>query len=208
MATEYNHKHPWTEAEIERLILLRDEKKTFLQIAKIMGRTEGSVTTKYHHLRKTIGKKSRIWTHEETELLIALAETLPRTQLFIRYNKIATKKGHQERTIASIDRKLFELGQSTKPQSGWYGTSAIAIGLGFSLSKIHTWLKAGLKHHAEGKHCFYVRNDHLVNFILSHSECLNDISNDGLQWFIALLNEEREMKGRDGRPENARSLTA
>lgn len=203
-----NFRNPWTESDLEKLLTLKDKGKTYAQISKILGRTESAVTAKAYHLRQRLGKKSQRWTHEETEDLIALAETLPRTQLLLTYNKLAAKKGYRERTMASVCRKLFELGQSVKPQSGWYGTSAIAIGLGFSLTKIHSWLQAGLKHHAEGKHCFYVRNDNLVRFILDHPICLKGISEDGLQWFLALIKEVQEMKGHEGRPEYTRSLTA
>lgn len=203
-----NYREPWTEAEVEQLILLKDSKKTHAQIAEILGRTKASVDIKYSQVRNKSGKASWAWTHEETEILIALAESLPFSQLVIRYNQLAIKKGYQKRTILSVQDKLLSLGQSLRPNGGWYGATAIAIGLGFSKERIRGWINNGLKHHAEGPKQFYIRNDHLVEYILSHPNCLNGISNDGIWWFIALLNEDKEMKKRDGRPEYARSLTA
>lgn len=203
-----NYKNTWTEAEIEQLLLLKESKKTHAQIAEILGRTKASIDVKYSKVRNDLKEASRIWTHEETETLIALAETLPFSQLVIRYNQLAVKKGYQERTILSVQNKLLNLGQSLRPNSGWYGATAVIIGLGFSRERIRGWINSGLKHHSEGSKRFYIRNDHLVEYILSHPNCLEGISNDGLRWFIALLNEEKEMKNHDGRPECARSLTA
>lgn len=202
-----NHGEPWTEAEIERLTLLKGEGKTETEISKILGRTKSAINARWHYIKHGLGDNTRTWKHEETEVLIALAETMPFSQLFIRYNQIAVKKGYRKRTMLSVQSKLLGLGQSITPNSGWYGISAIAVGLGFSKSRIHGWISAGLKHHVEGKN-FYVRNDNLVAYILSHPNCLEGISNDGLRWFIALLNEEKEMRNHDGRPEFARSLTA
>jgi DNA-binding CsgD family transcriptional regulator len=38
-----NYKNTWTEAEIEQLLLLKDSKKTHVQIAEILGRTKASI---------------------------------------------------------------------------------------------------------------------------------------------------------------------
>lgn len=203
-----NYMSPWTEAEVEQLILLKDRKKTHAQIAEILGRTKASVDIKYSAVRSQLGGVSWAWTQEETEILIALAETLPFSQLFVRYNQIARKKGYQKRTMLSLQSKLINLGQSLRPNSGWYGATAVAVGLGFSRERIRGWINNGLKHHSEGPKQFYIRNDNLVAYILSHPNCLEGISSDGLRWFIALLNEEKEMRNHDGRPEFARSLTA
>lgn len=203
-----NYGEAWTEVEVKQLLLLKEDKKTSEQIAKALGRTKASIDYKYHQIKHKLGEKSRTWTHEETEMLTLLAETLPVSLLFIRYNEMALKKGYKKRTLASVKRKLSELGQSLKPSSGWYGIPAISIGLGFSRERIYGWIQSGLKHHAEGKNYFYVRNDHLVAYILSHPNCLNGISDDGLCWFIALLNEEKEMRGYLGRPEYDRALSA
>lgn len=203
-----NWRESWTEVAVEELLRLKDSKKTHAQIAEAMGRTKASIDIKYSKIREELGQVSWTWTDEETEVLIALAETLPFSRLVVRYNQIARKKSYQKRSRTAIQNKLTSLGQSLKPSSGWYGVTAVAIGLGFSRERIRGWINNGLKHHSEGAKQFYIRNDNLVDYILSHPNCLNGISSDGIRWFIALLNEEREMRGRDGRPENARSLTA
>ena len=207
MAKPKTFGNPWTDEEIEKLLILKKQGKSYYQIGRILGRSEGAVTKKVFTIRRSTNKRSSRWTHEEIELLTALAETLPKTKLLTVYNQNATRKDYRKRSIAAISRKLFELGQSVKPQSGWYGTKAIAIGLGFSLPKIHSWLKLGLSHHTEGNR-YYVRNDYLIAFILEHPTCLNGLSEDGLQWFLALLLEEKQMRGRNGRPEYTRALEA
>lgn len=197
----------WSDKDVEVLLTLKNEGKTHAYIAKLLGRTEAAVRRKDNRMRDLMGVRSYRWNKDEIELLTALAETLPRTQLYARYNELAVKKGYQKRTANGINHKLRDLGQSTKPQSGWYSTGAIAIGLGFSLTKIHGWIKhSGLEYYKEGRN-YYVRNDALVTWILEHRDSVDHLSLDGQQWLLALFLEEKEMRGRDGRPEHARSLT-
>lgn len=198
----------WTELEIEQLIMLKSQGLEIKEISKKLNRSKSAVQNKWFSIRTSdpaADKLSSSWSHEETELLIALSETLPRSILFARYNQVATSKGYQKRSLNSITLKINELGQSTAPQTGWYGTTAISIGLGFSRNRIEGWLKSGLKSHREGKN-IYVRNDHLVEYILERPSCLDGITNDGLHWFLSLLQEEKEMRGRIGRPEYMRAL--
>lgn len=199
----------WTDTEIERLLSLRTDGMSFLKISKLLGRTCNSVRSKWYLIKNVKGKDKvcQSWSHEETELLLALAETLPRTKLLTTYNNAAVKNGFMKRSLPSISAKLFQLGQSLKPQTGWYSARAVYIGLGFSRQKMNNWIKGGLKTHKEGTN-IYIRNDNLVKFILDHPTCLNGICEDGLQWFLALLKEEKEMRGYLGRPEYDRALSA
>lgn len=198
----------WTNHEVEKLLCLRADGVGFDEISEILGRSCNSVRGKWHFIKNQKGeKKAKSWSEEKTELLIELAETLPRTQLIITYNERAVKKGFSRRTLPSISKRLFVLGQSMKPACGWYNMTNTAIGLGFSRQKISNWMKAGLKVDNEGTHV-YIRVDNLVKFILDHPTSLDGIPDEGLQWFIAILKEEKEMRGRLGRPDFVKSLIA
>lgn len=187
---------PWTDKEIERLLILRNEGLAFCQIAKKLGRPISSTKGKYHNIKnvKVSDNPKRDWSSEEIELLVALSETLPRTKLLIAYNNAAVSNGFIKRSIPSIRKQLHKLGQSMKPQMGWYTIESISIGLGFSRHKVKSWVNTGkIKTHNEGKHT-YIRTSDLIKFIVDHPTCILNICEDGLQWFLALLKEEREAK--------------
>lgn len=183
----------WTDNEVERLLTLRNERVSFCQIAQKLDRPISSVKSKYHNIKsvKFIERTNNAWSQEEIELLINLSETLPRTKLLIAYNNVASTKGFVKRSLPSIRKQLHNLGQSLKPQTGWYSVESISIGLGFSNHKIRSWVKTGnLKIYQEGK-ITYVRASDLIKFILDYPTCVINICEDGLQWFLALLKEEK-----------------
>lgn len=187
---------PWAPGETKRLLTLRDEGYEFGLIAQKLNRPTSSTKGKYYNIKN--GKISqhprRDWTDKEVKLLLDLAETLPKSILLTTYNEEAIANGYEVRSLPSIHHQLKKLGQSSAPQIGWYTVQSISLGLGFSKNKIKGWLETGkLKSHNEGIYTYISVKD-LVKFILDHPTCLNGLSPDGQQWFLALLKEEREAK--------------
>lgn len=189
-----NKNRMWTDNEAEALMCLRTDGKNFIEIAKKLGRTPQSVRGKWHGIKRQTGKNlvNNCWSKEEEDLLFGLAESLPKNRLLTAYNNAASKKGFLKRSLPAIISRLHVLGQSAKPQVGWNSVEAIAIGLGFSREKVQRWLDIGkLKFTKEGSY-FYVKNSHLIKFIVEHPTSLNGLSPDGLQWFLCVLRDQQK----------------
>ena len=69
---------PWTAEEEERLVELRDQRKSWAELSILLpGRTWTALKTRYNRLtkdRRTTRMNLRLWTDEEEELLIELME--------------------------------------------------------------------------------------------------------------------------------------
>ncbi|KXT17854.1 hypothetical protein AC579_5883 [Pseudocercospora musae] len=132
----------WDEIQEKKLLALRDQGKTFVEIGRILGRPGRNVSNKFRQLRPgTTG--ARKWTNEEHEIASKLhskgysvrqiARELKRTPRTVKYYQLL---GNQYRPKTSDEEfEMFEMHEAG------FATCAIADKLGRRPNTVRSWLE-------------------------------------------------------------------
>lgn len=131
---------PWTKDDINTLKqYVEVEKKDPKEIAKLMGRTEDSISIKINRLGLKISSNDKkFWTAEEEETLSDLWGT-------ISIDKIAKKL---DRTISSVKNKASQLGLGSQMENNYDGIRLPEVCKLFNVSANTVnigWIALGLK---------------------------------------------------------------
>lgn len=181
----------WNDDQTAELISLKSQGLSYSKIAEVMGREKRAVATKYRKLFPiTQQLKQESWSSQEVAFLTQLASKYPRPLVFKYYNKLAKEYGLPDRTMVAISRKLESMGREFS-RCGYLSLKQVAIGLGFTHSKIKGFIINGLEVERENG-LYYIKSDHLINFLIGNPEKLIGMPESGFLWFMKVLKEVRE----------------
>jgi hypothetical protein len=176
---------------LESSVIYAEEKSTTVVIATSLGKNCKQITSKAKYLGLRLRPSNFRWSEEELELLETLAETMPLVELVKKYQRIAKRKGWHFRTFRAIEKKILELGYSLIPQVGCYTVPALASALGFSESKVKSWIIAKLLIARQdggdrGRYSIFAKD--LKKFAYDYpSKITSGLSEEGMRWLLQAL---------------------
>lgn len=184
----------WTFSEEMFLLLNWEGIKSIEKIAQVLNKDLETIKRKSHEWRLEGRGRNAKWTEEETEYLELISETCTLDELVKRYNTHIkqNKKSWSYRTKQSIRKKLTVLGLSAKPFVGHITLAELSRYLGRNNRYMQKLIEEKkLKTSPTGTKVIYIKEKDFIKFAKKYPFDVGEkMTNEGMIWFLQILNDE------------------